>query len=476
MSRKVLLKIVGGIKVVVPDSLNLITPYVICEQGDWFEDEIKFVRHVLQPGQRTIDIGANYGLFALSMAQSVGETGRVWAFEPASSTASYLAESVVANGFNQIVIDQRGLSSDEGTVRLSLNDNAELNEILRDDAPPCNAETIQITSLDLLQQEHDWSPIDFVKIDAEGEEARIIAGGATFFAQNSPLVQYEVKADDALHFELVEAFKEIGYTSYRLIPGLNLLAPFSSDEPTDSYLLNLFCCKADRADQLAARGLLVRPEEMTGKHADKIGGALLSRWNSDGRHNWEKALSGLPYAQNLLAGWQKSVDQIRSHALEESLALYAVSQRQDIPAIDRFIALRESFNTLQRLCTAEPQSLRFASLARVAREYGAREVAVRALHTLANDLFKARQVDANEPFLAVSARFDHISPGGALGNWIMGSVQETYEINACYSSFYAGSSGHERLKWIINLGFASDEIKRRLSLVEQRFSLPSAPA
>lgn len=475
MNGRVLLEIVGGIKVVVPDSLNLITPYVICEQGDWFEDEVKFVRHALQLGQRTIDIGANYGLFTLSMAQSVGETGRVWAFEPASSTAGCLAESVIANGFNQIVIDQRGLSSAEGTVRLSLNDNAELNEILRDDAPPCNAETIQITSLDLLQREHAWSPIDFVKIDAEGEEARIIAGGAIFFAQNSPLIQYEIKARDSFHFELIEAFKKIGYTSYRLIPGLNLLAPFSSDEPPDSYLLNLFCCKADRADQLAARGLLVRPEELTGKNADTIGGALLSRWNFDGRHNWKKALSGLPYAKNLLDEWQKSVGQRGRTALEEALALHAVSQRQDVPATDRFIALRESFNTLQRLCTTEPQSLRFASLARVAREYGAREVAVRALHTLATDLFTHRKVDANEPFLAVSPRFDRISPGGALGNWIMGSVQEAYEINAYYSSFYAESSGYERLKWIINLGFASDEIKRRLNLVEQRFSLSSAP-
>ncbi len=48
------LTITNGIKVVTPDSLDLITPYVLQEQQDWFEDEIKFVRKLLKPGQKII--------------------------------------------------------------------------------------------------------------------------------------------------------------------------------------------------------------------------------------------------------------------------------------------------------------------------------------------------------------------------------------------------------------------------------------
>ena len=58
-------ELVDGTKVVVPDSLDLITPYVLLEQGDWFEDEIKFLRGVVQPGATVVDIGANYGVYAL---------------------------------------------------------------------------------------------------------------------------------------------------------------------------------------------------------------------------------------------------------------------------------------------------------------------------------------------------------------------------------------------------------------------------
>ena len=43
MSRDLTLTIVDGVRVVVPDNLNHATPYVLQEQGDWFEDEIRFL-------------------------------------------------------------------------------------------------------------------------------------------------------------------------------------------------------------------------------------------------------------------------------------------------------------------------------------------------------------------------------------------------------------------------------------------------
>src|SRR5688572_23160072 len=101
--------LVDGARVVVPDTLDLITPYVLQEQLDWFEDEIKFLRRLLRPGQHVIDIGANYGVYALSMARAVGPTGRVWAFEPASSTAGLLAQSIATNDFGHVVLEQCAL-------------------------------------------------------------------------------------------------------------------------------------------------------------------------------------------------------------------------------------------------------------------------------------------------------------------------------------------------------------------------------
>jgi len=77
MTSTTTLIMVDGVRIVVPDSLDLITPYVLLEQQDWFEDEIKFVRRLLKPGQKVIDIGSNYVVSALSMAQTVGPPGCV---------------------------------------------------------------------------------------------------------------------------------------------------------------------------------------------------------------------------------------------------------------------------------------------------------------------------------------------------------------------------------------------------------------
>ena len=42
---------VDGVRVAVHDSPDQIPTYVLREQGDWFEDEIRFLRRALQPDQ-----------------------------------------------------------------------------------------------------------------------------------------------------------------------------------------------------------------------------------------------------------------------------------------------------------------------------------------------------------------------------------------------------------------------------------------
>jgi len=306
MSSTTTLALVDGVRVIVPDSLNLITTYVLREQEDWFEDEIKFLRLLLQPAQRVIDIGANYGVYTLSMAKLVGSAGRVWAFEPASKTASLLAASIAANNFGQVVLEQSALSSEKGTAQLSLNDNSELNALVYDHGCNDETETVDITTLDECLEARDWQEIEFLKLDAEGEEANILRGGIHFFSKESPLVQYEVKAGAELHMELVQAFTELGYNSYRLVPGLNLLVPFDDKEPVDGYLLNLFSCKPDRAAKLADRGFLVDAAAADRFRETHSHGAW-KNIESDQTNGWLTALMKYPYGENCAELWRKTM-------------------------------------------------------------------------------------------------------------------------------------------------------------------------
>ena len=95
---------VDDVKICVPDSMHHISSYVLEEQRDWFEDEIKFVRKIIQIGDDVIDIGANYGAYTLSIAKIIGNTGKVYSFEPESQTAETLLMSIQINDFKPAVV------------------------------------------------------------------------------------------------------------------------------------------------------------------------------------------------------------------------------------------------------------------------------------------------------------------------------------------------------------------------------------
>lgn len=474
MTATTAITLVDGVRIVVPDSLHLITPYVLMEQQDWFEDEIRFLRRLLQPGQRVIDIGANYGVYTLSMARTVGPMGCVWAFEPASSTARLLAEGIAANGFAQVVLDRSAVSSSCGTARISLNEHAESNALVNGTPPTSASENVPMVTLDHCLDRYGWQDIEFLKIDAEGEESNILKGGERFFAGLSPLVQYEVRAGDDLHMELVRDFASLGYESFRLVPGLDLLVPFDAAAPPDRYLLNLFCCKADRAAKLAARGFLLDTATIppTGGTAGCM--EIPGRAGQRAAYDWRNTIARLPYGAQLAGRWETTMAEGRSREVADALACYAMSRDSSLSSIERFGALRTGFSLLDGLCRRQPSSLRLASLARVARDYGERELAVDALRRLRGNIFEHNKVDPGEPFLAPAERFDSIPIGKSIGNWVLAAVLEEIERLGSFSSFYTGTSARSRLETIRALGFGGAEMEGRLNLLQRRFGLSTS--
>lgn len=69
-----------GTRIAVRRDLSQMTTYILLEQEDWFEDEIRFARRVCAGPGLALDIGANHGVYALSMARAHPQR-RVVAFE-----------------------------------------------------------------------------------------------------------------------------------------------------------------------------------------------------------------------------------------------------------------------------------------------------------------------------------------------------------------------------------------------------------
>ena len=455
----------GGIHVHVPAGFEELTPYVLLEQEDWFEDEIHFVRRMLKAGMRCLDVGANYGVFSLGCARQVGPEGRVWSFEPTARTADFLSASIRENGFENVSLMRVALSSVSGTAKLVTHADSEHNYLTEEVTNGIRCEIVDVRSLDDLASEHGLENIDFVKMDAEGAEIAILEGGEQFFERESPVVLFEFKYREGANWELVEAVQARGFEIYRLVPGLQLLVPFDRDD-VDAYQLNLFAVKPSRVQSLETQGLAIR--SLSPGAPGESGVAI----------DLPAVLGQRPYAGKLVSGWRQRISEDAGDVAQElisGLALYCRAWDESLSMADRFNALRESHTQLSRRQASSTENARLYSLARVAWELGHRERALDALNAICSKLDSGTHTPDGAPFLAVSHRFDNIEPGDAFAQWCVASVLDQRERLAAYSSYFQDEGVLGALEMLGQLPFQCAEMERRRQLVRIRFGLQAAP-
>jgi FkbM family methyltransferase len=456
----IVVRIHGDVDVCVPARIGEMTTYVLLEQEDWFEDELKFMRSVIQQRQRVVDIGANYGLYSLSLARRLGPLGRVFAFEPASQTAETLRRSISRNGFAQIGLLQTALSDRAGSGILS-GAPPELKALTNDAAD--GGETVSTTTLDLWSRNAQCGAIDFVKIDAEGEEANIISGGTEFFSGQDPLVMLEVKHGDRFELAATRNLMGLGYDVYRLAPGLNILAPIDGEEIRlgtgwfDPYLLNLFLCKRGRATAMEAAGMLGR----TIASPEPLQGAWML-WARD---------------QTLFSDFDRFVersprnpfgDVAGAETYWDALDHFATAQDAALSPAMRVGHLHAAVGAIERSASLNVSAARLCTAARIFSDYGWRRKAVEVLHRL-KTLLATVQITLDEPFIPAARRFDRLvssSPHGA--EWFEVSILETFERLANFSSVFQREVNLSELDMLSRSRYASPEMERRRILLGLR--------
>ena len=440
------LKLSDAVTLAVPASLQSITTYVLLEQERWFEKELDFLRHWLRPGMTVIDIGANLGVYSLPIARLLGRTGQVFAYEPGSEARTLLERSRELNAAVNLHISPFALSDSEREGRLVLGASSELNALGDGGA----GETVQITSLDSEDAARGWPSPDFMKIDAEGEEERILAGGRNFFARHSPLIMFEIKAVHKVNEQLRALFPDIGYRLFRQLGGAPILIPDNAQQPLDGYELNLFAAKPDRVSALSQQCFLVDPipawvpSEDDCKNADSF-------WRSQ------------KFAP--LINMSGGIGALPDSDYRNGLAAYATWRAADQPVATRCAALAFALHGLRAACARAPTAGRLSTLARVAWEWGARVESVSILQRLLQSL-QSGQIQLGEPFWPASARFDNIAQNDQPANWFVGAAAEQFERTFSFSSIFGGAS--PGLAWLCSQPFASAEMERRRVLLAAR--------
>lgn len=91
------------------------------KKGTWIEPEIDLLEIALSEGDTTLDIGANFGIYAHYMSKAVGKSGKVFSFEPVPFTFETLKVVAKLLGFSHNVeLVEKGCGDENGTIQFSV--------------------------------------------------------------------------------------------------------------------------------------------------------------------------------------------------------------------------------------------------------------------------------------------------------------------------------------------------------------------
>lgn len=165
-------------------------------------------RHI-RAGDVVFDIGSNIGFVTLIAARLVGDAGQIYAFEPLPDNVACLRRNLQANGIRNCTVYELALGDHAGAADLLLSKHSGGNTIAPEDRPPDFSGTlpIRVETADDLVRSGKVKPPEFVKIDVEGAEMRVLRGMTSVIGTYQPTILFEV--DDADERNLERKFSEI---------------------------------------------------------------------------------------------------------------------------------------------------------------------------------------------------------------------------------------------------------------------------
>jgi FkbM family methyltransferase len=160
---------------------------------------VRAYRAIVKPGQTVIDIGANIGAHTLPLAKLVGARGRVIAFEPTAFAIQKCAANVALNAelgarisLHQIMLVENEEHSLPPQVFSSwpLVGTGALHE--RHRGRLMETRGGRAATLDQIANELKLAELHFIKLDVDGYEYPVLAGGRKTLEKHRPLIAMEL--------------------------------------------------------------------------------------------------------------------------------------------------------------------------------------------------------------------------------------------------------------------------------------------
>jgi FkbM family methyltransferase len=196
--------------------------------------ETELISSIIKPGSVVLDIGANIGYHTLLFAKLVGQSGKVFAFEPSPANLRLLEKNVSINGYSNVILEQKAVSNRNEKKRLYSNESNPMLDTIYKSQKRSNLDSVEIDTISLVYYFCNYGgKIDFIKMDIEGSEYTALEGMQTILQR-----QNDIKLLVAFN---PSAIREYGYKPEQQIDLLvsnGFTVYFANDLTKDLELVN----------------------------------------------------------------------------------------------------------------------------------------------------------------------------------------------------------------------------------------------
>lgn len=198
-----------------------------CWYGTYEPEESRLMKHRLQPGDVFFDIGAQAGYHTMYASELVGPSGRVLAFEPVPSNLSHLRQHLLMNHLTNTLVIDAAVSDITGVSYFDCADSSVAGHLSSEG-------TLEVRTISLDTEIESGSlPVpDYIKIDAEGAELKILEGARNILRRRHPTLSLETH-------QWIPQFSTIREDCKRLLAeiGYQLSEASSGVKHSDTHLL-----------------------------------------------------------------------------------------------------------------------------------------------------------------------------------------------------------------------------------------------
>jgi len=172
----------------------------------------------IKDGMYVFDIGTNIGETLLNFSK-LNLSGKNYGFEPVPFLFEKAKKNIALNNFKNVYLNNVAMADKAGVLYFESPSNRNFGSINMSSASTINSNEVRAISFDEFIEYEKIEKIDFIKIDVEGFECKVLEGAMKSINKYKPILFIELddeylKKNGSSATQLVERLSLIGYSIY----------------------------------------------------------------------------------------------------------------------------------------------------------------------------------------------------------------------------------------------------------------------